>query len=35
LEPEVTRWVQNYKRLKDLIREISEIQRQIIRLRED
>ena len=35
LEPEVTQWVQNYKKLKDLIREISEIQKQIIRLRED
>jgi hypothetical protein len=35
LEPEVTRWVQNYKKLKDLIREISQIQKQIIRLRED
>ena len=35
LEPEVTEWVQNYKKLKDLIREISEIQKQIIRLRED
>jgi hypothetical protein len=35
LGPEVTRWVQNYKKLKDLIREISEIQKQIIRLRED
>ena len=35
LEPEVTEWVQNYKKLKGLIREISEIQKQIIRLRED
>jgi hypothetical protein len=35
LELEVTRWVQNYKELKRLIREISEIQKQIIRLRED
>jgi hypothetical protein len=35
LESEVIGWVQNYKRLKDLIREISEIQKQIIRLRED
>jgi len=35
LEPEVIGWVQNYKKLKALIREISEIQKQIIRLRED
>jgi len=35
LESEVIGWVQNYKRLKDLIREISEIQKQIIGLRED
>jgi hypothetical protein len=35
LEHEVTRWVQNYKELKSVIREISEIQKQIIRLRED
>jgi hypothetical protein len=35
MEKEVIRWVQNYKKLKDLIREISEIQKQIIRLRED
>lgn len=35
LEPEVIGWVQNYKKLKDLVREISEIQKQIIRLRED
>ena len=34
LESEVMGWVQNYKKLKDLIREISEIQKQIIRLRE-
>jgi len=35
LESEVIAWVQNYKKLKNLIREISEIQKQIIRLRED
>jgi hypothetical protein len=35
MEPEVIGWVRNYKKLKDLIREISEIQKQIIRLRED
>jgi len=35
LETEVTKWVQNYKKLKGLMREISEIQKQIIRLRED
>jgi hypothetical protein len=35
LERDVRRWVQNYKKLKDLIREISEIQKQIIRLRGD
>jgi hypothetical protein len=35
LERDVRRWVQNYKKVKDLIREVSEIQKQIIRLRED
>jgi hypothetical protein len=35
LERDVKRWVQNYKKLKGLVREVSEIQRQIIRLRED
>jgi len=34
LETEVRVWVENYKRLKDLIREVSNIQRQIVRLRE-
>ena len=35
LEPEVMGWVQNYKKLKETIREVSEIQKQIIRLREE
>jgi hypothetical protein len=35
LETNVQRWVQNYRKLKELIREISDIQKQIIRLRED
>jgi Family of unknown function (DUF6788) len=35
LERDVRRWIQNYKKVKDLIREVSEIQKQIIRLRED
>ena len=35
LENDVRRWVQNYQKLKELIREVSDIQKQIIRLRED
>jgi len=35
LERDVKRWVQSYKKLKGLVREVSEIQKQIIRLRED
>jgi hypothetical protein len=35
LEKDVRRWVQNYRKLKNLIREVSDIQKQIIRLRED
>jgi hypothetical protein len=35
LESDVRRWVQNYRKLKELIREVSDIQKQIIRLRED
>jgi hypothetical protein len=35
LENDVRRWVQNYRKLKELIREVSDIQKQIIRLRED
>ena len=34
LEAEVKQWVQNYKKLKALIRQISEVQKEIIRLRE-
>ena len=34
LEAEVKQWTENYKRLKELIRQISEVQRQIVRLRE-
>ena len=34
LEAEVKQWTQNYKRLKELIRQISEVQKQIVRLRE-
>jgi hypothetical protein len=30
----VKQWVQNYKKLKALIRQISEVQKEIIRLRE-
>ena len=35
LENEVRRWVLNYRKLKELTREVSDIQKQIIRLRED
>jgi 5-formyltetrahydrofolate cyclo-ligase len=35
LEIDVRRWVKNYRKLKELIREVSDIQKQIIRLRED
>ncbi len=35
LETEVKGWVENYKRLKELIRQISNIQKDIVRLRED
>jgi hypothetical protein len=35
LENDVRRWVQNYRKLKNLTREVSDIQKQIIRLRED
>ena len=34
LEPEVKQWAENYKKLKALIRQISEVQKQIVRLRE-
>lgn len=34
LEAKVRVWADNYKRLKDLIRRISEVQKQIVRLRE-
>jgi hypothetical protein len=30
----VKQWTENYKRLKELIRQISEVQRQMVRLRE-
>jgi len=33
-ESEVKVWAENYKKLKDLIRQVSEIQKQILRLRE-
>ena len=35
LENDVRRWVQNYRKLKELIRKVSDIQKQIVRLRED
>jgi len=35
LENEVRKWVQNYRKLKGLTREISDLQKQIVRLRED
>lgn len=35
LERDVRRWVNNYRKLKELVREVSDIQKQIIRLRED
>ena len=35
LENDVRRWVQNYRKLKELTRQVSDIQKQIIRLRED
>ena len=35
LENDVRRWVQNYRELKELTREVSDIQKQIVRLRED
>ena len=34
LEAEVKQWTENYKRLKVLIRQISEVQKQMVRLRE-
>ena len=34
LEAEVKQWTANYKRLKELIRQISEVQKQMVRLRE-
>lgn len=35
LETEVRKWVENYKSLKELIRQISNIQKDIVRLREN
>ena len=35
IEKDVRRWVQNYRKLKELTREVSDIQKQIVRLRED
>src|SRR5512137_312525 len=34
LENDVRRWVQNYRNLKELTREVSDLQKQIVRLRE-
>jgi hypothetical protein len=34
LESTVKEWAQNYKKLKALIRQVSEVQKQIVRLRE-
>jgi hypothetical protein len=34
LEAEVSKWALNYKKLKEMIREISNIQKDIVRLRE-
>jgi len=34
LESAVKEWAQNYKKLKALIRQVSEVQKQIVRLRE-
>jgi hypothetical protein len=34
LEAEVKQWTENYKKLKALLRQISEVQKQIVRLRE-
>ncbi len=34
LEAEVKQWTENYKKLKELIRQISEVQKQMVRLRE-
>lgn len=34
LEAEVKQWTENYKRLKELIRQTSEVQKQMVRLRE-
>ncbi len=35
LESEVRKWGENYKRLKEIIRKMSNIQKDIVRLRED
>ena len=35
LESDVREWAENYKRLKEIIRKISNIQKDIVRLRED
>jgi len=35
LEAEVRRWAENYKRLKQLTRQVSELQKEIVRLREE
>lgn len=35
LEAEVSTWVKNYRKAKELIREISNVQKEIIRLREE
>jgi uncharacterized phage-associated protein len=35
LEKEVKMWVDNYKKVKELVREVSSIQKQIVRLRDN
>jgi hypothetical protein len=35
MEAEARRWSENYRQLKQLLRKISEVQRQILRLREE
>lgn len=35
MEAEVRKWADNYKKLKELLREVSVIQRQMVRLRDD
>ena len=35
MESKVRQWTQNYKKLKDLIRDVSALQRQLLRMRDD